>query len=162
MSESKRPQIVDAEALLREAEKANEALTSQDPFEGDCVSVAVTKQINLAQFQEEIAEQIGREVQVALVGLGLGEIASKDRPGLLYVSPKSVGTRALTEAVERHIADDDLLPSPQADGGSSGPSVSLDDLSKEAQAALAKANDGKTLTTAELTHVVTSLASALG
>ena len=149
---------LDFEALQREAEDANQALAEQeqDPFEGDCVSVETTKQINLAQFQEEISEQAGREVSIALGGLGLGEIASKGKPGVVYASPKSIGERALREAYERHHADDSLLEQPKQQTST----VTLD-LSDEAEKALEKAHDGKTLTTAELTSLVTALVAGL-
>lgn len=151
--------IVNAEALLKEADEANRALAEQsfvDPFEGDSVSVEVTKQINVQQFQDELSRQIGRQVHVSLVvGEDMDRIASKEHPAILIASPRTIGERALTEAVARHVANDALLPGavPQT---ASQP-VAVHNLSDDAKAAAAKIADGKTLTTAELTTLMASL-----
>lgn len=151
--------IVNAEALLQEAAEANQALADRpfvDPFDGDSVSVEVTKQINVQQFQDELSHQIGRQVHVSLVlGEDRDRIASKEHPAVLVASPRTIGERALTEAVARHVANDALLPGavPQT---VSQP-VAVHNLSDDAKAAAAKIADGKNLTTAELTTLMASL-----
>lgn len=82
-----------------------------DPFDGDSKTFEVTSEINVEQVQREISERLGRQVRVALT-IGLGEIASKDKPGVLFVSPADIDGRTVRGVVESHKPRKVLPPTP--------------------------------------------------
>lgn len=132
----------------------NEAV-HEDPFNGDSQQFEVDKALDLGRLQDEISHRVGVEVEVVLsYDKGMDHV-SGDHPGVLFVHPGAVDKRAVTSVIATHRAQtfgEDAepvqpAPTPVADVTSD---PALSDI-------LAKLDDGKTLTTADLTKVIGAL-----
>jgi hypothetical protein len=74
---------------------------NSDPF-GDSMTFEVTSEIDTYQLEQEISERVGKQVHVALE-VPLGQIASKEHPATLYVSPGTVDGRTVRGAIVSHV-----------------------------------------------------------
>lgn len=73
---------------------------NSDPF-GDSMTFEVTSEIDTYQLEQEISERVGKQVHVALE-VPLGQIASKEHPATLYVSPGTLDGRTVRGAIVSH------------------------------------------------------------
>ena len=118
---------------------------------GDSESYEVTAPINLAQLVEEIKDRVGKGVKVNafLKCEDIDQIASKERPALLFVSPASLDGRTVRAVINTHVPTAHVPVVPVA--------PALIDATPVASAAMDKLRAGKTLTTAEISAVLGAL-----
>jgi hypothetical protein len=114
-----------------------------DPFDGDSMSFDVTSPIDISQLQEEISEKVGEQVQAVLSVEDIDHTISVGRPAVVFVHPKSLDGRTVRGAITSHVP---IVPV-------------TNEVSTEITAALEKLASGATLTTAEISLVLTLLVS---
>jgi hypothetical protein len=127
-------------------------MTSKDPFNGDCDSFEVTSPIEIVQLQNEIITRTGVEaVMICLTYDGPDAVISTEHPGTLFVAPKSLDGRTVRGAIETHVpapAVPQVLPVPAT------PEVVI---TPDLAPIIEKLSAGKTLTTAEISLLLTAL-----
>lgn len=127
------------------------------PFGGNSVRLAVTREINVSQLQDEITQRTKTEVQVVLLVDDPDHIASKANPATLYVSPGNLSERVLQAVVEQHVAHK-VAPAPTVgvDPATTG-GFNVATLPAEAQALVEKLKDGKDLKASESSDLLRAL-----
>lgn len=122
-----------------------------DPFEGKGESIEVTRPINVSQLKNEITARVGQEVQIVLSVTDIDHVASPEHPAMLFLLPGNLNKQDVDEVIGAHvpIVVPAAVPVPT-------------ELPAETAAVMRKLNDGKTLTTAEITTLLKSIVGTSG
>ena len=133
------------------------SFVDRGPFLGNSIRLAVTKEINVSQLQDEIAARTRAPVQVVLTTDGPEHIASKETPATLYASPASLNEKVVQAVVDSHVARQVGRPPQGVDPASVTTGFNADSLPQEAQALIEKLKDGDTLKTSESSNLLRAI-----
>ncbi len=127
------------------------------PFDGNSIHLAVTREINVSQLQEEISQRTRSEVEVALKVDDISHIASKDRPATLFVSPGSLNERVVQTVIENHVAKQVGQAQPSPSSQDDAPGFNVETLPADAQELVQKLADGKDLKASESSNLLRAI-----
>lgn len=129
-----------------------------DPFAGDCTEYVVTKPVDIGQLASEIQKSLKlKDLPQLVVRLKDEQQPSKSTPAVLWVSPKRISQDAVQRVLDRHIAINPAGPPAQDETQPSPLAASFDSGQQELVAQL---QQGKTLTTAQLSDLLKAMLGA--
>jgi len=80
-------------------------MADTNPFDGDCYTTSLDRQVNVAQLGDEISEAVGFNVQLSVVNPCPGTPISEDNPATMYIHPPVDG-RVVRGKIRSHQIDD--------------------------------------------------------
>lgn len=81
-------------------------MADTNPFDGDCYSTTVNKEVNVSQLADEIAASVGFDVQISFVNSQPDIPVGPDNPAKMYVHPQVDG-RVVRGKIRAHQINDD-------------------------------------------------------